>query len=560
MAAAPTYNGSTDFTATAGVAHGTTGSLTTGGSVSVAGLVNGQTLGGFSLDSANVVGASKVTGVSLTGGIDARNYVLNGSAFGSAAAVTAGANPDGTAATNVAAIAAAPLGVALDAVYNGTTRFTSTGGATNAAAGSLTTGGSLAVAGLMGSERLTEVTVSDANADVVTAGKSVTAAAGSNGFVASNYALRVGANSSVAGGAITSANNTVAITPAPLGVAVTGTYDGSTTYSLGQGDTRIAAFGLVGRDASVQLTTATLASRNAGTNRVVSIAGPAGFNPANYVLNGSLNITPETAGTAADGSGATNAAVIAQRRITVLADDKSKTFGRPDPEFTYRVSEGSLVAGDSLSGELSRTPGEALGTRPISAAGLTNGNYAITALDGQLTIVAPVQPPPPPTPIIVPAFIDNGSSVLGSAVQPPSFGGLNYVRESGSQGGAPIAPQGARPNAGAEQTPGGRSSLNFVSGAPADADGPDNRAGAAAPGAAGGEQTGTGRSTLNFVSSSSTENAPATGGEGGKRKAAQELNVNNVTVPSSSGPLDVFVIDSGINASGVGTLNSLNTQ
>ena len=117
-----------------------------------------------------------------------------------------------------------------------------------------------------------------------------------------------------------------------------------------------------------------------------------------------------------------------------------------------------------------------------------------------------------------------------------------------------------RPNAGAEQTPGGRSSLNFVSGAPADADGPDNRAGAAAPGAAGGEQTGTGRSTLNFVSSSSTENAPATGGEGGKRKAAQELNVNNVTVPSSRGPLDVFVIDSGINASGVGTLNSLNTQ
>ncbi len=33
-----------------------------------------------------------------------------------------------------------------------------------------------------------------------------------------------------------------------------------------------------------------------------------------------------------------------------------------------------------------------------------------------------------------------------------------------------------------------------------------------------------------------------------------------MTVPSSSGPLDVFVIDSGINASGVGTLNSLNTQ
>jgi hypothetical protein len=31
-----------------------------------------------------------------------------------------------------------------------------------------------------------------------------------------------------------------------------------------------------------------------------------------------------------------------------------------------------------------------------------------------------------------------------------------------------------------------------------------------------------------------------------------------VTVPSSSGPLDVFVIDSGINTGRLGTLNSLN--
>lgn len=59
------------------------------------------------------------------------------------------------------------------------------------------------------------------------------------------------------------------------------------------------------------------------------------------------------------------------------------------------------------------------------------------------------------------------------------------------------------------------------------------------------------------MADSSTEGAPEAAA-GGTRKAARELNVNNVTVPSSSGPLDVFVIDSGINTGRLGTLNSLN--
>ncbi len=752
IAAAPTYNGTTAFATTAGVASGGTGSLVTGGSVSVAGLVNGHTLAGFSLDSANVASAGKVTDATLGGGIDARNYVLNGSVFGSAASVSAGALADGSAATNVASLAAAPLGIAVNATYNGTTSFTHGSGAI------------LTTAGLIGAETVTGVTVSDANVDAVTAAKFVTSVTGSNGFLASNYVL-YGAgtpayNQSLSGGSITTSNNTASLTPAPLGVAVSGAYNGSTVLSSAEGatiagyglvgqdagvslttatlnaknvseaskvvaltgtgsfdqrnyvlngavntapgtagvvldgsgatntaalsraalgvavsgtyngstsfdstnatlttnglvggdtligvtvndanvvgnggnyitaftggtaslsnyrisgsidttttgagistthnsvtlrraplgvavsgtyngstsfvqglnGTTIAAYGLVGQDVNVQLTSATLASRNAGTNRVVSIAGPAGFEPANYVLDGSVNTTPATAGTASDGSGATNAATIGARALTLVAEDKAKTFGQPDPEFTYQVSSGALLAGDALLGQVARRAGENLGAYPISAVGLANGNYAITAIDGTLTIVAPVEPPPPPTPIIVPAFIDNGMSALSSGVVPATFGGLNYVPASGGQAGAQGVGPRAPGNAGSEPAATPRSALNFVASSSAEAS-PAAASGATngqtgngptaerrAPTDAGSEQAPAARSSLNFVADSSTEGAPEAAA-GGTRKAARELNVNNVTVPSSSGPLDVFVIDSGINTGRLGTLNSLN--
>jgi hypothetical protein len=114
------------------------------------------------------------------------------------------------------------------------------------------------------------------------------------------------------------------------------------------------------------------------------------------------------------------------------------------------VSSGALLAGDALLGQVARRAGENLGAYPISAVGLANGNYAITAIDGTLTIVAPVEPPPPPTPIIVPAFIDNGMSALSSGVVPATFGGLNYVPASGGQAGAQGVGPRAPGNAGSE--------------------------------------------------------------------------------------------------------------
>ena len=50
----------------------------------------------------------------------------------------------------------------------------------------------------------------------------------------------------------------------------------------------------------------------------------------------------------------TTTANITARAVTVKADAKTKVFGHADPTLTYKVTTGSLVAGDSFSGSLTR--------------------------------------------------------------------------------------------------------------------------------------------------------------------------------------------------------------
>lgn len=79
------------------------------------------------------------------------------------------------------------------------------------------------------------------------------------------------------------------------------------------------------------------------------------------------------------------------RAITVAAQDASKTYGEDDPKFTYDVTSGELVEGESLQGiEIEREDndnvrdgGYALHlTQPEGA----NSNYKITFKDGTFTI------------------------------------------------------------------------------------------------------------------------------------------------------------------------------
>lgn len=79
------------------------------------------------------------------------------------------------------------------------------------------------------------------------------------------------------------------------------------------------------------------------------------------------------------------------RAITVAAQDASKTYGENDPKFTYDVTSGELVEGESLQGiEIEREDDDSVRdggyalhlTQPEGA----NSNYKITFKDGTFTI------------------------------------------------------------------------------------------------------------------------------------------------------------------------------
>jgi hypothetical protein len=77
---------------------------------------------------------------------------------------------------------------------------------------------------------------------------------------------------------------------------------------------------------------------------------------------------------------------ITQRPITVTADDQTKVFGSTDPPLTHLVTTGSLVAGDSFTGSLSRAAGEDVNTYAINQGTLANSNYDISFTGALLTI------------------------------------------------------------------------------------------------------------------------------------------------------------------------------
>ena len=86
----------------------------------------------------------------------------------------------------------------------------------------------------------------------------------------------------------------------------------------------------------------------------------------------------------------TNDFEIKKRPITIKADAKSKTYGDPDPVFTYQITSGSLAFSDAFTGALTRDAGELVGTYPIKIGTLaiTNGgNYTLTFVGDNLTIL-----------------------------------------------------------------------------------------------------------------------------------------------------------------------------
>ena len=173
--------------------------------------------------------------------------------------------------------------------------------------------------------------------------------------------------------AITDVNGTLTVSKAPLTVTaddkskVYGAADPALTYTpsgtLYYGDTYAVISG-------VTLSTATGAAATAGTHTIIASGGTA----ANYAIsdvNGTLTVS--------------------KAPLTVTADDKSKVYGAADPALTYTPS-GTLYYGDTyavIGGvTLSTTTGAAAtaGTHAITTSGGTAANYAITDVNGTLTV------------------------------------------------------------------------------------------------------------------------------------------------------------------------------
>ena len=89
------------------------------------------------------------------------------------------------------------------------------------------------------------------------------------------------------------------------------------------------------------------------------------------------------------------ALTVNKKTLLITADNKSKEAGQSDPLLTYTTS--GLLSGSSVTGALSRSAGESVGTYNINQGTITAGNnYAISFTQGTFTIS-----PAPPIPAVI---------------------------------------------------------------------------------------------------------------------------------------------------------------
>ena len=459
---------------------------TTGATIDTTGANFGGLVGGDSLSLTggtgsfadwNVGTAKTVTIAGLTlSGTDAGNYDLP------LAPVTTTANitpKDITAVTNI---------TALDKVYDGNTSATlDTSSAT--------------FAGLIAGDTLT---VSSATGNFVDknagAGKTVNVTGLTlGGADLANYNL-----------ISTNATTTAAITRRQLtgitGVTANGkVYDGNSGATI---DTTGANFGgLLGGD-SLLLTggTGSFSDPNAGNGKTVTVTGHqlAGPDAGNYDLPASL----------------TTLADITPAPLSVRANDLNKAYdgvpftGGNGLTFTgFVAGQGQGVLGGSPTFGGNSQNAVNGGTYVLTPGGLTSSNYALSFVNGVLTIgAAPTPPAAPavdvrvflPVPVLVPVL-----AVPPVAVRLPAApGGLNYV-------------------------PSSRPAPGVVAFAPTDAPA------ASVPAPSSSPATAVSPAPATVAEAAPTDDAPA--GPTGSRRAQDGVT------RSLLGPLDVIVVNGGVN-------------
>jgi hypothetical protein len=223
--------------------------------------------------------------------------------------------------------------------------------------------------------------------------------------------------------AITYVGGTLTINPALLSGNLVGmvlkTYDGSTVATLGAGNFQLT--GWVGSDgAAVTKTSGYYDSANAGSGRTVSVSLGSG----DYVATGATNLANYVLPTSISG----NIGTVAKAPLTVRAHADGKTYdGRAYTGYgivaldgfvnneTAAVLSGTLSNGGNSYGAVN------VGTYNIALSGLSSSNYAISYVNGSLSIA--------PAPLTITA------KNFGKTYDGLAFGGGNGVSFSGFAAG-----------------------------------------------------------------------------------------------------------------------------
>ena len=178
--------------------------------------------------------------------------------------------------------------------------------------------------------------------------------------------------------AVTATGASLTVTPRAISVAANG---GSKVY--GDADPaltwRVVNGSLVGAD-TLDGSLVRTAGENVGSY-AIDASRLANGNYAVTVQNGLLNVTP--------------------RPLSVLLQAQDKTYGDADPLPAYRITAGSLVAGDTL--DVVRAAGENVGSYAIGAS--AGANYLLSSTPAALTIL----------PRALAITVDNAAKVYGDA-------------------------------------------------------------------------------------------------------------------------------------------------
>ena len=279
-----TYNGTSAYGTSANI----TQLSTSNSGITVAGLLQSDYLSGITINSPNVSANSSnyVTAISGSSNLST-NYSLPAVNYAATGGTFTGAQTPIAGTTNAVILAKAPLGINLNAVYNGTTTYTAV----------------IKTNGLVGSDVAPGVSsVTITSKDVSTVGNYITGVTGNVGVndtnMLNNYII-----SSSASGTPTSGNpgstttNTVTLTKAPLGINLNAVYNGTTSYSQGtQADfplPTIQTNGLVGTDTVTKVVINNPNVSANQTNFIQSVIGNNGIDLLqNYTISNTVFGTP----------------------------------------------------------------------------------------------------------------------------------------------------------------------------------------------------------------------------------------------------------------------------